>query len=1692
MNMKAAFAFVAVIAWALNATSAALPENDSFAARIALFGANVATTGDNIGATREIGEPDPNFAGGRSVWWTWTAPANGNLTATTAGSDFDTMLTLFTGDSVSNLTLVAFNDTESTNSIVTLNVIAGTTYQIAVDGVDGTNSMGNISLQLTLGPTVSPPSNDNFANRITLTGAHLNNVAGSNVAATAEPGEPLHADALGLKSVWWTWTAPSSGGLTLTSSGTSIRGGPLDTVLAIYTGDSVSALTSVAGNDEDDFGYESTVTCNVTSNVTYQIAVDGFEGDEGQIRLRLDLAAAFPVPVNDDFVNRKALSGSGFATNGSNVGATFEAGEPTHLLIFGGKSVWYRWTAPMAGSVSLTVSNDLLDTVVTVYRGTSLDTLTFVAGNDENPLTAIDGDSAVYFNVVSNVTYQIAVDGVDGDTGNFRLRLTMDVADPVPENNNFINRITITGTNTTVTGSNVGATIEPNEPLHRGYYGGNSVWWRWTSPAAGFVTFDTIGSPFDTILAVYTNNAIADLVEIASDDNSGGTDNYNSLITFPTRSDVTYQIAVDGYDGDAWDIQLRVRFTPATYSLIVTTNPPDAGSVDITPLPDQAGKYVPGELVTLTATPTLAPFAGWSGSISSTNNPLIMVMRSDMTVQANFQHVSGVRYWTGSHPQNGNWTAANNWDEGRPKAGDKLIFPAGALRLTGNTNDFPEGTVFDSIIFNGDGYVLRGNGVGLGSGILSTNTTGLNTVSLTIQLSSNQVFQCTDPAAQLVVNGDVALANRTLMVKATGGVTLSGAISGTGGIIKTNAGTLSLAGSNPNTFSGQTLVSEGTLQLGKSGIAVPGALIVGDGVGGAGADVVRFMADSQLANSSAVTINNSGELDLNGFSGGVGSLAITGGNVATGAGILGLNGNATVNASSLQANITGNLSLQGGTRTFNVANGSAPVDLLVSAIISNGGVTKTGSGRLQLTGPNTYAGTTTVDDGTLALFNSSALGTADQGTVVNIGATLSLAGVAVNGEPLTVARGTVESAAGSNSWAGNIELDNNGVFSTPQDTTLNLSGVISGTGSLTKDADGTLILSGSSANIYSGVTTVNRGTLLLGKITGNAIPGPLVIGDGSGAGDDLVRFIGDSQLGSSSAVTVNSSGRLDLDAFTGSIGSLTMTGGNVDTGSGTLGLNGDAAVNASTAQANISGRLSLQGATRLFNVADGSAAIDLLLSAIISDGGIIKAGSGRLHLTGANTYAGNTAVDEGTLAIFNSSALGTADQGTVVNTGALLSVNAVAVNGEPLTLANSTVESAAGSNSWAGNIQLNDNGVFTTTENTTLNLSGVISGTGSLTKNTDGTLILSGASPNTYSGTTTVNDGTLLLTKTTSNAIPGTLVIGAGPGASLDVVKVDSSQQISMNSEVIVNAPGVLELNASDSIAALSGGGPIVLANSAATLSVGHGNTSTTFTGLISGAGGLAKAGTGTLTLTADNTYSGQTLVSDGSLVVNGSQPSSSVLLNSPGLLGGTGRVGNLSGSGSVSPGSSSGVFLTGDLDFVSNTTYRVELNGPDPGIGHDQLSVVGSVHLAGLLNATLGFTPATNASFTILENDGSDPITGTFNGLPENAFLVIGETLFQISYAAGPDSNDVVLTRAVLPPSTISSLSFNGNGQAHIQGIGVSGLSYVLEFTPVLNEPITWTPLSTNSADTTGAYEFSDGDSPFFPMRFYRVRTLP
>ena len=261
-------------------------DNDNFANRSILTGNTVTVTGSNIGATGETGEPD--HAGDstplNSVWWSWTATTNSTVIVNTLGSDFDTTLGIYTGSSVSSLTTIASNDDNEQgiggSSEVTFSAISGTTYQIAVDGWG--SDTGNINLALNIAVA---PINDNFANRSILTGNTVT-ATGSNIGATGETGEPDHADALTpLNSVWWSWTATTNGTVIVNTLGSDF-----DTTLGVYTGSSVSSLTTIASNDDNEQGIDnsSEVTFSAISGTTYQIAVDGWDRNTGNINLDLD------------------------------------------------------------------------------------------------------------------------------------------------------------------------------------------------------------------------------------------------------------------------------------------------------------------------------------------------------------------------------------------------------------------------------------------------------------------------------------------------------------------------------------------------------------------------------------------------------------------------------------------------------------------------------------------------------------------------------------------------------------------------------------------------------------------------------------------------------------------------------------------------------------------------------------------------------------------------------------------------------------------------------------------------------------------------------------------------------------------------------------------------------------------------------------------------------------------------------------------------------------------------------------------------------------------------------------------------------------------------------------------------------------------------------------------------------------
>lgn len=161
------------IAGAAAALSGSVPYDD-FADARTLAGSDVSHLAHNIGATEETGEPNhggPDIAGGASVWYEWTAPSSGVFTADTAGSDFDTLLGVYSGTTVGGLTPLARNDDEDPEdqvytSLVQFNAVAGTTYHLAVDGFkpgDDPARQGDTHINLYPGDDIAPPNPDPIA-----------------------------------------------------------------------------------------------------------------------------------------------------------------------------------------------------------------------------------------------------------------------------------------------------------------------------------------------------------------------------------------------------------------------------------------------------------------------------------------------------------------------------------------------------------------------------------------------------------------------------------------------------------------------------------------------------------------------------------------------------------------------------------------------------------------------------------------------------------------------------------------------------------------------------------------------------------------------------------------------------------------------------------------------------------------------------------------------------------------------------------------------------------------------------------------------------------------------------------------------------------------------------------------------------------------------------------------------------------------------------------------------------------------------------------------------------------------------------------------------------------------------------------------------------------------------------------------
>lgn len=264
------------------------------------------------------------------------------------------------------------------------------------------------------------------------------------------------------------------------------------------------------------------------------------------VALVLPAVANAAAPPNDDFANAAELTGRFAFVDGTNVDATKQVpDEPDHAGNAGGASIWYHWTAPTAGRATVSTCGSEFNTLLAVYTGDELANLEESASNDDSP--DCDNRSNVSFDAAAGTAYRIAVDGFGGATGSVFLSLSL-----APANDDFANADQLSGETGTVNGTTIGASAENGEPDHLGY-AWNSVWFEWTAPSTGWATFETCGTAFDTVLAVYTGSDVTALSSVAGNDDACG---LASRVHFQAVAGSVYRLALAGYDGETGDFTL--------------------------------------------------------------------------------------------------------------------------------------------------------------------------------------------------------------------------------------------------------------------------------------------------------------------------------------------------------------------------------------------------------------------------------------------------------------------------------------------------------------------------------------------------------------------------------------------------------------------------------------------------------------------------------------------------------------------------------------------------------------------------------------------------------------------------------------------------------------------------------------------------------------------------------------------------------------------------------------------------------------------------------------------------------------------------------------------------------------------------------------------------------------------------------
>jgi autotransporter-associated beta strand protein/T5SS/PEP-CTERM-associated repeat protein len=953
--------------------------------------------------------------------------------------------------------------------------------------------------------------------------------------------------------------------------------------------------------------------------------------------------------------------------------------------------------------------------------------------------------------------------------------------------------------------------------------------------------------------------------------------------------------------------------------------------------------------------------------------------------------LSTSNFWSGGTTINGG--ALEVGVEGALGTGT-ISFGGGALRFSaGNVTDYSErfnssGNQQFKLDTNNEtvtlGAVIAGSGstlekLGGGTLILAAD----NTYDGTTTVSGGRLEIGAGGTAGAIA-GDL-VTNATVAFNRSDDVTVGSDISGSGAVETFGGGKVTLTGNN--SYTGATTLTSGVLSLGSatalgstSSISFGGGTLqftaanhadpsaaFGTAYGQAykldtnGQDVT--LATDLTSTDSTLEKFGDGTLTLAGnntfafgttLSGGTLSLDSAGalgdpndasaGTISFAGGTLQYSGN---NQSDYSSRFSGNAG-QG----FSIDTNGQTVTFANDLISSNATLAKLGSGTLALAGNNDLVGGVVLDDGTLRLGSTGAIGTS--GPIQFNGGTLQF----------TSANTTDVSSRFVDIPAQSLRVDING-------DPVTFASAIAGDSATTLDKLGSGMLTLSGDNLYGGTTTISAGTLRIGdggasgQVAGDIVNNGSLVFDRS----DAPAYSG--VISGSGSVTMDGQGTLTLNGANSYTGATTLARGTLALGSGNaLGqtsslLFAGGGLQYAGVQTDVSGLIATS-ANQPINLDTNGENVAFATGLTGAGSTLAKYGAGTLTLSGSNSYTGGTTVGGGTLEVVTGGAIDHA-AGNLVVVGATLTIS-----GGSVTVNDATLGDGPGA---TGDLLVSD-GQFDAAG--TLRIGNGASATGSFALS--GGAVTTGAAvvgDQSSTGTVTVSGGTW------TNS--GNLAVDGG---SLTI----SGGTVTVGGTLSEAAPGSINLQGGGELRIGSGGAGGVLA---ADLQfdgalVFDSTSASTFDHNLSGNGTLTKEGSGTLTLSADGgyTYLGQTTVSEGELVVDGSLVNSSVVVDAGGLLGGSGTVvGSVTvNSGGVIGPSAAGdpsVFTVGSLTLQAGSQASFGILGDGSlagtaGTNYGQLRITDTpLALDGALRLNFGNASpfGTGQVFQLFALDGGSPI---------------------------------------------------------------------------------------------------------------------